>query len=184
MPINTVYIFKFFLIQFNQSKIQLLLKSKNKMSYIKMYIIIIYSIFTIDQFGCNLNQRADSNLNYIKGIKTLDINKLPKNDEKFEITLDEQEILHVKLVGTPTSGYSWFLKNHEKVELTPINIDENGSTSPSIHKNHYGVSATYTFIFVVTKHIEKTNLKFSYERIWSPLDNPIIISVNVTIQKS
>jgi len=149
-----------------------------------MYVVFINIIFTINQLGGNINHRADSDLNYIKGIKTLDINKLPKNHENFEITLDEQEILHVKLVGTPTSGYSWFLKNHEKVDLAPINIDENGSTSPSFNKNHYGVSATYTFIFVVTKNFEKINLKFSYERIWNPSDDPINIIVNVTNHES
>jgi predicted secreted protein len=153
------------------------------MSKCKILFVTTFLFLFILRVEIQSRQNDEMNENILKYVdENLNIYRLPTNGQSYFVRLKRKDILHVKIIGNPTSGYIWYLNNKKELELSPLNLDEKDSTNPTFEKNHYGASAVYDFEFMPLKSIKNTKLQFIYKRSWEPDNNPIIINVNVKVE--
>jgi len=78
----------------------------------------------------------------------------------------------VELKGNPTTGYSWYLENVDKVNgsgVEPLNLDENNSGEYVQKQSNValmGAGGTFSFKFIVNDINDLPTLSFVYMRSW------------------
>ena len=87
--------------------------------------------------------------------------------------------MFLDIEGNPTTGYQWMLLT-ESGSFTVMSSDYTQGAAPA---GMTGVGGTYHFVIVFTPDAEQ-QLDFSYCRSWDPSDNPVDLSLKVTLKGS
>jgi predicted secreted protein len=109
---------------------------------------------------------------------------VPENLSKAKITVKENAIFELKMDGNPTTGYSWFISNEDKLNdygIEPLNIE--GDYIPYDNSGFLmGSGGYFSFQFKAGSASSKSKvIKFVYKRFWeeSEYDKHLTIYVNV-----
>jgi predicted secreted protein len=132
--------------------------------YFIFWMAIVLLLFT---YSMNANLKLKNLSDAV-----VEISDETSDNSIYRVSVSTTQNLLVKIEGNITTGYQWFLENHNNIDwdvLRPLNVNSDGTTSSYVRGNggRFGGGGEYHFYFQPITPGQLISLNFINKRAWS-----------------